>query len=68
MTDKEWDLVQEVHVKGAYACTKAAWPVMRKQKFGRIVNTASAAGIYGNFGQAKCATPPGSLLLCAHAR
>ncbi|BGP42398.1 hypothetical protein JCM10450v2_006492 [Rhodotorula kratochvilovae] len=52
MTDKEWDLVQEVHVKGAYACTKAAWPIMRKQKFGRIINTASAAGIYGNFGQA----------------
>ncbi|GAA5945274.1 hypothetical protein JCM3775_007418 [Rhodotorula graminis] len=52
MTDKEWDIVQEVHVKGAYACTKAAWPIMRKQKFGRIVNTASAAGIYGNFGQA----------------
>ncbi|GAA5869023.1 hypothetical protein JCM1840_000445 [Sporobolomyces johnsonii] len=52
MTDKEWDLVQEVHVKGAFACTKAAWPIMRKQKYGRIVNTASAAGIYGNFGQA----------------
>ncbi|GJN93440.1 hypothetical protein Rhopal_006496-T1 [Rhodotorula paludigena] len=52
MTDKEWDLVQEVHVKGAFSCTKAAWPHMRKQKYGRIVNTASAAGIYGNFGQA----------------
>lgn len=52
MTDKEWDIVQEVHVKGAYACTKAVWPIMRKQKYGRIINTASAAGIYGNFGQA----------------
>ncbi|KAM0750964.1 NAD(P)-binding protein [Meredithblackwellia eburnea MCA 4105] len=52
MTDAEWDSVQEVHVKGSYACTKAAWPIFRKQKFGRIINTASAAGIYGNFGQA----------------
>lgn len=41
-----------MHVKGSYACAKACWPVFRKQKFGRIVNTASAAGLYGNFGQA----------------
>ncbi|THH12714.1 hypothetical protein EW146_g7432 [Bondarzewia mesenterica] len=52
MSDKEWDQIQEVHLKGAYACTKAAWPIFRKQKFGRIVNTASAAGLFGNFGQA----------------
>ncbi|GAA5938562.1 uncharacterized protein JCM15063_005355 [Sporobolomyces koalae] len=52
MTDKEWDIVQEVHVKAAYACSKAVWPIFRKQKYGRIINTASAAGIYGNFGQA----------------
>ncbi|KAG0298227.1 hypothetical protein BGZ98_000269, partial [Dissophora globulifera] len=30
----------------------AAWPIFRKQKFGRIINTTSAAGLYGNFGQA----------------
>ena len=40
MTDKEWDIVQEVHVKGAYACTKAVWPIMRKQKYGRIINVS----------------------------
>ena len=38
MTDAEWSIIEQVHVKGAYACTKAAWPVMRKQKFGRIIN------------------------------
>jgi len=38
MSEKEWDIVQEVHVKGAYACSKAVWPVFRKQKFGRIIN------------------------------
>lgn len=47
MTDQEWDQVYQVHLKGAYACTKAAWPIFRKQKFGRIINTASAAGLYG---------------------
>jgi len=51
MGDKEWDQVTEVHLHGAFACTKAAWPIFRKQKFGRVINTASAAGIYGNFGQ-----------------
>jgi len=52
MSDAEFDLIQEVHVKGSYACAKACWPVFRKQKFGRILNTSSAAGLYGNFGQA----------------
>lgn len=49
MSDKEWDQITEVHLKGAFACTKAAWPIFRKQKFGRVINTASAAGLYGTF-------------------
>lgn len=52
MSDEDWDLVYNVHVKGAYSVTKAAWPHMREQKSGRVIFTASAAGIYGNFGQA----------------
>ncbi|MDX2088221.1 MAG: SDR family NAD(P)-dependent oxidoreductase, partial [Kofleriaceae bacterium] len=55
MTEQDWDLVYRVHVKGAFKCTHAAWPYMRDQKFGRILMTASAAGIYGNFGQANYA-------------
>lgn len=51
MTDQDWDLIYEVHVKGAYKVTHAAWPYMREQGFGRLIFTASAAGIYGNFGQ-----------------
>ncbi len=51
MTDAEWDLVFQVHVKGAYYCTKAAWGHMREQKYGRVIFTSSASGIYGNFGQ-----------------
>lgn len=56
MTDADWDLVMAVHLKGAYLVTKAAWPHMREQKFGRIVMTASASGIYGNFGQTNYST------------
>jgi hypothetical protein len=44
---QEFDLVQSVHLHGAFSCTKAAWPHFRKQKFGRVINTASAAGLYG---------------------
>lgn len=51
MTDDDWDLVFAVHVKGAYNVTKAAWPLMREQKYGRVIMTSSASGIYGNFGQ-----------------
>ena len=51
MTDAEWDQVIAVHLTGAYRVTRAAWPHMLDSGFGRIVNTASAAGIYGNFGQ-----------------
>ncbi|KAI2637170.1 NAD(P)-binding protein [Hypomontagnella submonticulosa] len=52
MKDEDWDLVMKVHVKGSYKCARAAWPYFRKQKYGRVINTASAAGLYGSFGQA----------------
>lgn len=52
MKDQDWDLIMDVHVKGSYKCARAAWPHFRKQKFGRVINTASAAGLFGNFGQA----------------
>ncbi|KAI2473039.1 NAD(P)-binding protein [Annulohypoxylon bovei var. microspora] len=52
MSDQDWDLVMKVHVKGSYKCARAAWPYFRKQKYGRVINTASAAGLFGSFGQA----------------
>lgn len=55
MEDKQFDQVLAVHLKGTYKVTKAAWPYMLKQKYGRIVNTTSTSGIYGNFGQANYA-------------
>ena len=55
MTADDWDLVYRVHVLGAHRVTAAAWPHLREQKYGRVIFTASAAGIYGNFGQANYA-------------
>jgi len=55
MDDKQWQQVMDVHLRGTYKVSKAAWPYMLKQKYGRIVNTTSTSGIYGNFGQANYA-------------
>lgn len=55
MDDNQWDQVIAVHLRGTYKTTKAAWPYFLKQKYGRIVNTTSTSGIYGNFGQANYA-------------
>jgi NAD(P)-dependent dehydrogenase (short-subunit alcohol dehydrogenase family) len=52
MTPDLWGPVLDVHLSGAYHVTSAAWPHMREQSYGRVVNTASGAGIFGNFGQA----------------
>lgn len=41
MTDKDWDIIFDIHVKGAYKVTRAAWDHMRKQGYGRIIMTAS---------------------------
>ncbi len=48
----DFRLVMDVHVMGAVHCTKAVWPIMQAQQYGRIVMTTSSSGLYGNFGQA----------------
>jgi len=51
MTPEFLDPVIDVHLKGAFYVTRPAWVNMRENGYGRIVNTASNAGILGNFGQ-----------------
>ncbi|MFT7222035.1 MAG: NAD(P)-dependent dehydrogenase (short-subunit alcohol dehydrogenase family) [Candidatus Azotimanducaceae bacterium] len=51
----DWDLVLDVHLNGSGYVTRAAWPYMIEQNYGRIVLTSSTSGIYGNFGQANYA-------------
>jgi NAD(P)-dependent dehydrogenase (short-subunit alcohol dehydrogenase family) len=44
--------VFDVHLKGAFHVTQPAFVLMREQGYGRIISTSSAAGVFGNFGQA----------------
>ena len=50
-TADDFRAVLDVHLFGTYNVSHAAYGLMREQGFGRIVNTTSAAGLYGNFGQ-----------------
>ena len=47
----DFQIVLDVHLIGAVNVTKAVWPIMREQNYGRIVMTTSPTGLYGNFGQ-----------------
>ncbi len=51
MTEKQWDEVIAVHLKGAFCVTQPAVKLMKENRYGRIVFTASSSGMYGNFGQ-----------------
>lgn len=58
MTADRLDPLVDVHLKGAFYVTRPAWQVMREQRYGRVLNTCSAAGILGaermsNYGAAK---------------
>ena len=48
---EDYRKVMSVHLDGTFYCSKAAFAYMKGQGYGRIVSTASAAGLYGNFGQ-----------------
>lgn len=45
MTEQEWDAVMAVHLRGTYRCVQAVWPHFVKQRYGRIVTTASQVAI-----------------------
>ncbi|MFC5345616.1 SDR family NAD(P)-dependent oxidoreductase [Brevundimonas staleyi] len=47
----DFELVVNVHLMGSVNLTKAAWPHMCEQGYGRVIFTTSSSGLYGNFGQ-----------------
>lgn len=47
MTESDWDSIINVHVKGHFACSKAALPEMIKVKGGRIINISSRSAAFG---------------------
>lgn len=55
MKDEDWDVIIDIHVNGAMRTARAAWPFFRKQRYGRVINTSSSSGLFGNFGQSNYA-------------
>ena len=55
MTADLVDPVLDVHLRGAFNVTRAAWTHFKEQGYGRVVSTTSSAGLFGNFGQANYA-------------
>ena len=62
MDEKDWDLVLDINLKGAFLVTKAAARIMMKQRSGRIVNISSVVGLGGNAGQANYAASKAGLI------
>src|SRR3989442_9534006 len=62
MSEQDFDLVIDVHLRGTFLCTQAAGRVFKTQgKGGRIVNTTSLSGLLGNFGQVNYAAAKGGI-------
>lgn len=51
MTDEQWDRVVDINLTGVFNCGRAVASKMVEQGFGRIINTSSVVGVYGNVGQ-----------------
>lgn len=62
MTEKQWDSVMNVNLKGVFNCIQAVVDAMIAQHYGVIVNAASIVGIFGNFGQTNYAASKGGLI------
>jgi 3-oxoacyl-[acyl-carrier protein] reductase len=61
-SDDLWERDLRVNLTGAMLCTKAAWPYMREQNWGRVIYMASVAGTLGGFGQASYSTTKAGLI------
>ncbi len=62
MTPEDFDLVLNVNLKGVFNGIKAAFPIMMKQRSGKIVNIASVIGLMGNISQANYSASKGGVI------
>jgi 3-oxoacyl-[acyl-carrier protein] reductase len=62
MSEGDWDVVLQTNLKAAFLASKAALRPMLKQKYGRIVNVSSLAGVVGNAGQANYSASKAGLI------
>jgi len=54
LNEEDWDRVMDVNLKGAFNCMKAVAGIMKKQRYGKIVNISSIAGKVGDLASAPC--------------
>lgn len=66
LSDDDIADVMAVHLTGAFNVLRPAWPIMKEQRFGRIVVTTSASGLFGTFGQANYAAAKMGLIGLMH--
>jgi 3-oxoacyl-[acyl-carrier protein] reductase len=62
MSELDWDIVMQTNLRAAFLCSKAALRPMLKQRYGRIVNVSSLAGVAGNAGQANYSASKAGLI------
>ena len=62
MTYNDWSQVIDVNLNGVFNCIKATVPLMIEAGYGRIINTSSVVGLYGNFGQTNYASTKSGLI------
>lgn len=62
MSEDDWDNVLDINLKGTFLCAKAASKIMIKQKYGKIINITSVAGLYGNKGQVNYSSSKAGLI------
>ena len=62
MKEDDWDVVIKTNLKSAWNCSKAAARLMMRQRWGRIINISSVAGVYGNAGQSNYAASKAGMI------
>lgn len=62
MKQEQWDRVIAINLTGVFHCTQAVAPPMMERGYGRIINTSSVVGVYGNFGQTNYAASKGGVI------
>ncbi|MFF2752953.1 3-oxoacyl-ACP reductase FabG [Psychrobacillus sp. NPDC058041] len=62
MTEEDFSRVLDVNLKGVFHCTQAVVPYLIAQGFGKIINTSSVTGVYGNVGQTNYAASKAAVI------
>jgi len=62
MDEETWDRVVDIHLKGTFNCTQAAANYMKENKYGKVINVISTAGLYGTMGQINYASAKAGII------